>query len=330
MKPLLSIVLVGRNDNYGGDFKVRLQNCIKQLHQNLTSAEIKSEIIFVCYNPLPDEVEIDKFIDWPTQNEYVSTKVVVVANHIHKDFIAQNSQVIDYPVLEYFAKNIGIRRATGEFVLCMNPDILIDEKNYSMLKNLNPSFFYRADRVDFDSNTQEYSIEIAQKNVTNIRVKAYTRKFSPPIHLNKFWFWEAKFRALVNIIVHRIVYVLNPIWSKKHHPKFEFSYHCNASGDFMLMSRKSWFDIGGYKENASVIIHTDSLMVAQAVKQGLKQKVLKFPIYHKDHSRNFESNSHQNIYLEFQATAQKIMNGKLDIQMNVDFWGLKKRRFANN
>jgi hypothetical protein len=225
--------------------------------------------------------------------------------------------------LEYLAKNVGIRRSNGVFVICMNPDILIDERNYSLLKNLNHSYFYRADRIDFDSKSSEYSVSGAKENVTNIWVKAYTRKFNAPIDLNKFWVYEAKFRALVNIVVHRVVFKLNPLWSRKHHPKFEFRYHCNASGDFMLMSRNAWFQIGGYKENATVAIHTDSLMVAQAVKLGLNEKVLNFPIYHKDHSRNFESNSHQDVYLHFQKSAQKIINGELDFQLNQEFWGLK-------
>jgi hypothetical protein len=31
----LSIVLTGRNDNYGGNFSMRLQNCINALHSQL-------------------------------------------------------------------------------------------------------------------------------------------------------------------------------------------------------------------------------------------------------------------------------------------------------
>ena len=48
----ISIVITGRNDNYGGDFSARLQRCVSYNHQELTSHKIDSELIFVNYNPL--------------------------------------------------------------------------------------------------------------------------------------------------------------------------------------------------------------------------------------------------------------------------------------
>ena len=43
----ISIVITGRNDNYGGDFNARLQRCVSYNHQELTSHKIDSELIFV-------------------------------------------------------------------------------------------------------------------------------------------------------------------------------------------------------------------------------------------------------------------------------------------
>jgi hypothetical protein len=53
---------------------------------------------------------------------------------------------------EYFAKNVGIRRARGEYVLVTNPDILISGELISALAInptlLNPFSYYRLDRHD--------------------------------------------------------------------------------------------------------------------------------------------------------------------------------------
>jgi hypothetical protein len=66
-RPLLSIVLAGRNDNYGGNFAERLQACVNVLNRELSVLDIRTEVIFVNYNPLPEPAVRD-FIHWPADN----------------------------------------------------------------------------------------------------------------------------------------------------------------------------------------------------------------------------------------------------------------------
>src|SRR5207245_3974337 len=54
------------------------------------------------------------------------------------------------PIFEYIAKNVGIRRARGEYVLITNPDIVFTQEliRYFAARGLRGDAFYRVDRYD--------------------------------------------------------------------------------------------------------------------------------------------------------------------------------------
>ncbi|MER3422866.1 MAG: hypothetical protein C4293_06180 [Nitrospiraceae bacterium] len=60
----------------------------------------------------------------------------------------RNADVI--PLFQYIAKNVGIRRARGEFVIATNPDLLFSEELMAFLAsgNLQEHLLYRIDRTD--------------------------------------------------------------------------------------------------------------------------------------------------------------------------------------
>ncbi|MGB0369542.1 MAG: hypothetical protein ACPGD8_09060, partial [Flavobacteriales bacterium] len=178
--PLLSLVAVGRNDDYGGDFKQRLQNYVNWSIELLTRYEISSEFIFVNYNPIDGE-PIEKFIVWPESNSFVKIRVITVPKDEHVRTVSTNG-VKDVPVLEYVAKNVGIRRAKGKFVLSMNPDILLDEGIVKRFNQLSAEHYYRSNRVDYvhadeiDSGVSLY--DQLRENVTTIWFKGNHCKVS--------------------------------------------------------------------------------------------------------------------------------------------------------
>ena len=115
MSKRLSIVITGRNDNYGGDFNRRLQNTIHWLFHWLNHYKISSEIVFVNYNPLKDEAPIDEMITIPAATDLVNVREVTVTAEAHEKILAKYATVCKpVPVMEFIAKNIGIRRAKGE------------------------------------------------------------------------------------------------------------------------------------------------------------------------------------------------------------------------
>ncbi|MEO0038081.1 MAG: hypothetical protein RIQ59_1292 [Bacteroidota bacterium] len=329
-KPLISFVLAGRNDNYGGDFKSRLQRCVSTLYNQLQKFGVPSEIIFVNYNPL-SENKVEQFISWPKSNDLTTVKIITVAPDVHLNFI-KNHNVKNIPVLEYPAKNVGIRRAKGEFVLAMNPDIIIDEAFYKDVFRLNKACYYRCNRFDFHmdekQDLQEDIITYAKKHVCKVWVKAISKEIKTGSY-SQSKFCLILLSQKLEIIRYGILRAFNFLWSKKLHPKAENKFHCNVSGDFMLMHSDNWNALMCYKEDSNLALHIDALMVVQAATLGLKEIVLKYPIYHQEHARRFdatiENAEFRDAYLMFQEEAQKMIKNKKPIQYNSIEWG-----FANS
>ena len=109
----LSIVVVGRNDNYGGDFSLRLKTTIDWNLSRFPNAEL----IYIDWNPLNDKPS-DTI--WMSER-YPNAKLYVIPNEIHKQFAG----TVKFPILEYFAKNMGIRKASGDYIALINADILL-------------------------------------------------------------------------------------------------------------------------------------------------------------------------------------------------------------
>lgn len=118
-RPILSIVYHGRNDNYAGDFKRRLCWSLSTIQQSFK--ELQPEILFVCWNTLPLTERL--FDDPMFANCRSNVKLYEVSDKIHKEVADRFNYEGVY--LEWFAKNFGVRRATGEYILQLNSDNLI-------------------------------------------------------------------------------------------------------------------------------------------------------------------------------------------------------------
>ena len=331
-EPHLSIVLVGRNDNYGGDFRFRLERCVNNLHGLLVERNASAEIIFVNYNPIADNEPIETFIDWPKSVGNVSIRIITVPNKVHQKLVADGNRK-NVPVLEYVGKNVGIRRAKGQFVLAMNPDIIIPENVLAELDDLQNNWFYRVDRVDFRQNNQESKIDL--NDIAKNAFKCYLKGFQYSLNgYSSFKLWLLRgfnhfklFFHLKFIVWFRYLFLLIG-WKPNPH-NAEFQYHCNVSGDFMLMHRDHWFRLKGNPENTFMSLHTDALMVIMAATAGLKETILNHPIFHQDHTRRYDASEeadseYRKVYLDFQSQAQQMIAQKEPIIYNNDDWGLSE------
>jgi hypothetical protein len=152
---------------------------------------------------------------------------------------------------EMRAKNVGIRRARGEFVLSTNPDDIFSSEMMCFLsaRSLEHGHFYRANRHDTRSG-EVYRIcwptGCKPVGASQAEIRTPERNAAP--------------------------YAQNML-------------HFNASGDFLLMARDDWFLIHGNPERP--YNHTvDGESVFLAHQKGLKQVILHYPIYHEDHERS--------------------------------------------
>ena len=170
----LSFVSVGRNDNYGGDFDFRLQNSVRFIAHYVEKYKIPSEYIFVNYNPFYDKPSLQESLDWPKDRKYLKIRIIDVPPEVHKEVADPNIRK-PVPVLEYIAKNVGIRRAKGEYVLATNPDIIFNPKilKYIAKRRLRKDTFYRTDRCDFTKIPEEIVNGSPRSYVRHIRKKTF-------------------------------------------------------------------------------------------------------------------------------------------------------------
>lgn len=145
--PLLSIVLTGRNDGYGGDFLARFFRTLLFNHQQLTSRQIAHEFVFVEWAPPADRPRVcDLVFDaLPALDRRVCTWYEVDAA-----YQAEMSLNPRLAFLEFIAKNVGIRRAHGRFVLTTNCDVFLGRTVLEAFAGgaLEPRVIYRAPRYD--------------------------------------------------------------------------------------------------------------------------------------------------------------------------------------
>jgi hypothetical protein len=129
VNPTITLVVVGRNDNYGGDFAGRLDTT---LAWNLQYPF--NEAIYVEWNPVPDK---PSDAEWLTE-KFKQLKVYIVSRERHQRCCTNPKM----PVMEYFAKNVGIRRATSEWILLVNADVLIGHDAFENLGELKRNRVY--------------------------------------------------------------------------------------------------------------------------------------------------------------------------------------------
>ena len=146
MTPHLSVVIAARNDGYGGDFLDRMGRFLGVLFGVGSRLGIDGELIIVEWNPPADRPRIAQAIDWERYPRRLPVRIVEVPARFHARI--ENSDVI--PLHEYIAKNVGVRRAHGSFVLATNPDLLYSKPLLRLLARgrLADDSFYRVDRID--------------------------------------------------------------------------------------------------------------------------------------------------------------------------------------
>lgn len=332
-KPFLSVVVVGRNDNYGGDFTQRLQNCISWNTKYLEQNKIYTEFILVNWNPVEENKSLVEEIDWPKNRNYVRYRVLTVSNDLHKTFI--NPEIRDtVPLFEFIAKNVGIRRAKGEYLLLINGDILIHPKIFESMNSasLEQGTYYRADRLDYNP-VEELTVENLYENGFVIFKKGYSyelkkelpkkQQIESLIEKNEQrinWdLWKFKYRAILKYLFITIVY-----------DNGGFLAHCQASGDFMLMKKTHWLEMKGYPEYTSISTHTDSLFTILA-KARFNEVVFDVPVFHQAHKRRYEWQEIENVnekfakaYRYFEDVAIEVReNRPMERFLNDDNWGLQ-------
>lgn len=278
MKPYLSVVIVGRNDGYGENFLLRLNTFIKSLDYQVRYYPDLIEIILVEWNPPDNAAPLADVVHTP---QHCPLRVITVPKETHDLYKA------DSPMLEYAAKNVGIVRAKGEFVLTTNPDIVFSPfiiRGISY-RSFPTDVFFRTDRYDYIGT-----------GIENIQPEQYVQ-----FALNNTFKGQFMLER----------YSVSPDISEKHKtsiftlPKSNnvIVPHTNACGDFILAPREAFIKMQGLWERNTVILpnpespedmisvsvssHYDTYSLLKLLAAGYKQEIISAPycIFHMDHSR---------------------------------------------
>lgn len=148
----LSIVASSRNDNHGKNLLRRMQYFIDGVVHQTEKYQIPSELILVEWNPLPNHPSLEEALRFPKKTKFCKIRIIQVPNELHNTVNCSDK----LPFFQMIAKNVGIRRAKGQFVLATNIDILFSHALMQFLKSkLNPKYLYRVDRLDVPEEVPE-------------------------------------------------------------------------------------------------------------------------------------------------------------------------------
>ena len=216
----LEIVLSGRNDDYGGDdFHERMLTVAAFNHARLTEAGVPHRFTLVEWNPPQGKVPL---IDRLRERLPWWHRSWVVSRDWHRWY--QENPRLQF--MEFFAKNAGIRRATGDWILTTNSDVFLGREIVARLAagRLAPGTLYRASRVDLHRT-------MPREDVTWDRLEApehLLRRFDPePPYMNEA---AGDFLLLDRESYHRLGGFNERIRFTKIHKDGQFCLHAHHHG----------------------------------------------------------------------------------------------------
>ena len=285
--PKISIALYGRNDNYGGNFLDLLKLSIKSLQRSLEG--IDYEIVLLDYNPPKDKPLLSECL-----SEFFNIKHVVFFHKDHLEYIKthyKNGSQLKRSLLETkeknisieeclkvnfigtFAANMAIKYSTGDYILSTNTDTFFSIGFKNFINKLEPNILYRT-FLYRPVKGKEYFNEEISSNIDDY-ISGDILNF---IENNEYTEIFDKKRT---------------IWS--------------AAGNFILMDRNSWKEVGGYLPT----IHPrlpfgDTQLIFHAISQNKKIKSANIPIF------STRSSAHLNsIYKKYSNCIYSIKKNKL-------------------
>lgn len=156
--PYISVVVTARNDDHGGNLLGRMQVFVDAWINQARRHGLSSELIIVEWNPPRDRARLMDALRWPKEASPCRVRIIEVPPEVHATYAHAEA----LPLYQMIAKNVGIRRARGQFILATNIDIVFSNEVVEFLasRRLTRGRMYRIDRTDVGSDVpQQGSIE---------------------------------------------------------------------------------------------------------------------------------------------------------------------------
>src|SRR5581483_7168350 len=153
MQPYISLITASRNDDHGSGLIKRMRLFISGLIHQCNKHQLPFELIIVEWNPPAGKPLLHEVMPKPADGDFLSLRYVIVPPEVHETY--RFAKVI--PLYQMIAKNVGIRRARADYILCTNVDLLFSDPLMERLakRDLRNDCFYRANRCDVPAQLEE-------------------------------------------------------------------------------------------------------------------------------------------------------------------------------
>lgn len=312
----ISVVATSRNDDHGRTLLDRMRTFVSSLDHQTAKHGLSIELVMVEWNPVTDRPSLRDVLPRPKSDLLV--RYITVPPELHATY-ANAAQI---HLFQMIAKNVGIRRAMGGYVLATNVDLLFSDELCLCLKaeTLSQDTMYRANRCDVPVEVlglsgAEERLEFCQSHVlrrVGRRPAARTMRAS----------WRGLFKHLSGVGRDRNI--------------TRSLVDTDACGDFTMMHKSAWDSIRGYPELAMYSIYLDGLGCHTASAMGFRQVI--FPAeacsYHIDHTAGWASMTTEEKmltmvrkpaldYVTYLEAVDKIWRTRTPLQINDANWGLR-------
>lgn len=276
ISPYLSIVAASRNDDHGGNPLIRTQIFINNFARQCEKYRLPAELILVDWNPVAVRPGLAAVLQLPQESNYCNASIITVPTFIHKRF--KYADKLSF--FQMIAKNVGIRRAQGQFILATNIDIIYSDELIQFIakQKLDRQKQYRVDRYDIHNGLSkdiilDGTLEYAWANLIR------THRRYQPAKLVEHLYGSDIFRRVCKPDAAfckrnkgvEVVYD-NGVWQVHPERSVNMSHlHTNACGDFTLLSREGWNVIRGYPEFEAFSFNIDSVGMLSAHYGGYEE-----------------------------------------------------------
>ena len=284
---MISVILYGRNDNYGYNLHKRAAlslNCIAEI-----LGDADDEILFVDYNT-PDDFPTfpESMQDTLTDKARGLLRILRVRPSIHERFRSQTQLV----ALEPIARNIAVRRSNqnNRWILSTNTDMIFVPLRKSTLNEIVlslPDGFYHAPRIEIPESLWE-SLDRQKPQETIATITGWGKT----LHLNEI------------VLGSRIIRYDGP-------------------GDFQLMTRSDLFKVHAFDERMLLGWHVDSNIAKRlSLLHGRVGDLAKEIYgYHCDHTRQITPAHSSGTRTENDARKFVVKITRADIPEQAETWG---------
>ena len=302
--------------------------------------------------PLKIRPPLAEELRFPDDKGPCAIRIIQVPPEIH----SQYKHASDLPLYQMIGKNVGIKRALGEFVLATNIDIFFPDSLICFMRDkLEKGVLYRSDRLDIPNElplTESFDdlLAFCQDEHFRINGKFGTQNLNPPP-----FFFKSALKAFFTKTAASIKSKSKKITSSKawkalflawremfinrFHLFFYPQLHLNGCGDFTLLSNDDWQKLRGYPEWDMFSFHIDSVLLFQAYYHGIREIDLprEMSIYHIEHGSGYSAEAAKSLfqrldekgiaylkYLDFLRVIRKLRLSKTPIVYNDEHWGLSQ------